>query len=109
MLVADERGLGDKHAVLELVFDGLRRDHLAAGGLEQFLLAVGDEEEAVGVEVGDIAGAEPAIGVETLGVGLGFLPVAGEDRGAADEQFAVVGEFELDVRKVGSRQRPCGG
>ena len=48
--------------VLELVLDRLRRDQLAARGLEQLLLAVGDVEKSIGVEVGDVAGAEPAFG-----------------------------------------------
>ena len=97
MLVADQRGLRHQDGVLQLVFDGLRRDQLAAGGLEQFLLAVGDVEESVVVEVADIAGAEPAFGVEALCVGVGLLPVADKDGRTADEQFAIFGELELDV------------
>ena len=54
-------------------------------------------EEAIGVEVADVAGAEPAIGVETLGIIVGLVPVAGKDRRPADQQFAVFGEFQLDV------------
>ena len=61
MLVADQRGLGDQWIVFELVFNGLRGDQLAAGGLQQLLLAVGDEEEAVRVNAGDVAGAEEAL------------------------------------------------
>ena len=79
MLVADQRGLRHQHGVLQLVFNGLRRDQFAARGLEQFLLAVGDVEKAVCIKVGDVAGAEPSFGVETFGIGGRLLPVAGED------------------------------
>ena len=89
--------LATSEIVLELVFDGLRRNQLAAGGFEQLLLAVGDVEKAVGVDVGDVAGAEPALRVEALRIGFGFVPVAGEDRRAADQQLAVFGEFEFDI------------
>ncbi len=51
MLVADKRCLRDEDAVLQLVFDGLRSHEFAAGCLEQFLLAIGDVEEAVLVHV----------------------------------------------------------
>ena len=62
MAVADQRGLRHEDAVLQLVLDGLRRDQLAARGFQQLLLAIGDVEKAVGVEVGDVAGAEPSLG-----------------------------------------------
>ena len=55
-------------------------DVLAAAD-DHVLLAVGDEEEALVVEVADVAGVEPAVGVDRLGGGLGLVPVAGhEDR-----------------------------
>ncbi len=78
MFVADQRRLRNEAAVLELVFDGLRRNQLAARGLEQFLLAVGDIQKAVRIEMRDIAGFEPAFRIETLGIRRRFMPVAGE-------------------------------
>ena len=99
VLVADERALRNHHGVLELVFDGLWGDHFAAGGLEQFLLAVGDVEESVVIETGDVAGAEEAVGVEAFRIRGRLVPVADKDRWAADEEFAIVGKFELDVGK----------
>ena len=65
VLVAHQRRLRHQHDVLELVFDRLRRDELAARCLEQLFLAVGDVEKSIGVEVADVAGAEPALAVET--------------------------------------------
>ena len=59
--VADDERLRDERRRLEHVLDVLRRDVLAAGGDDDVLLAVGDAEEAVGVELADVAGAEPAV------------------------------------------------
>ncbi len=94
---------------LELVFDGLRSHEFAARGLEEFFLAVGDVEKSVGIEAGDIAGAKPAVVVETFRIRLRLLPVSGKDRGAANEKFAVLGKFEFDVGQRLARPRPCGG
>ena len=69
--------------VFERVLDGLRRDEFAAGSLDQVLLPVGDGEKAVGVEVADVAGLEPAID-ESVRTFLGPLPVSSgrrKDRG----------------------------
>ena len=76
-LVAVHDHLADVRAGrLELALDRLRRDVLAARGLDQVLLAVGDAQEAVGVELADVAGAEPAVGVERLGGRVGQVVVA---------------------------------
>ena len=109
MLVADQRHLGDENVVLELVLDGLRSDELAAGGLQQFFLAIGDVEEAVLIEVADVAGAEPAVAVETLGIGLRFVPVAGEK--PRDREPAVPRPRQISVRHWAAAcpPRPCDG
>ena len=49
VLVTDQGGIGDEDIVFELVFNRLRGDEFAAGGLEQLFFAVGDIEEAIGV------------------------------------------------------------
>ena len=49
-LVADHHDLGDERVRLQAVLDGLGGDVLAARGHDDVLLAVGDDEEAVGVE-----------------------------------------------------------
>src|SRR6185437_10356457 len=54
-------------------------------------------KEAIIVEMGDVTGVEPAFLVEALRICGGFLPVALEDEGAADEKFAVRGKLELHV------------
>ena len=51
---------------LEHALDVARRDVLAAGGLDEVLLAVGDLQEAVGVDLTDVAGLEEAVGGEAV-------------------------------------------
>ena len=68
-------------------------------------------EPAVGVDRGEVAGAEPAVGVERLGV-LRGVEVADAHLGTADEQLAVV-DAQLDrpiaCRRACARsaRRPC--
>ena len=57
--VGNDGGLGDQIVGLQVVFDRLRCNELAAGGLDQVLLAVGDVQKAVLVDVADVAGVEP--------------------------------------------------
>src|SRR5262245_66584380 len=57
--VADDYHLVDVLAAFDGVLDRLRRDVFAPAGLNQILLAVGDEEVAVGVQVADVARAQP--------------------------------------------------
>ena len=60
------------------------RDVLARRGDDQLLLAVDDREEAVVVDRADVAGVEPAVGVDQVGGRLRPLVVAGgHDRPAA--------------------------
>ena len=53
----------------------------------------------MGVDGGDVAGAEPSFGVEGGFGHLRVLPVAGEDAGPFDQQLAIVGEADLEVGK----------
>ena len=71
--VADDEGLRDVLRLLQLVLDVLRRDVLPAGGDEDVLLAVGDAQEAVVVDLPDVAGTQPAIGESTAAVASGSL------------------------------------
>ena len=48
--IAEDGGFSDEAIGFQRVFDGLRRDELAARGLDQVLLAVGDEEEPLGID-----------------------------------------------------------
>src|SRR5581483_1167153 len=93
--VADDERLRDETRRLERVLEVLRGDVLAAGGDDQVLLAVGDPEEAVRVDLADVARAEPAVLGERRGGRLRILVVPGEDGVAADEDLAVLGEPDL--------------
>ena len=74
--VADDERLRDEARRLERVLEVLRRDVLAAGGDDDVLLAVGDLQEAVRVDLADVAGAEPAVVGERGRGRLGILEVA---------------------------------
>ena len=69
-----------------------RGDVLAAGGDQDLLLAAGDPDEALVVDLAEVAGVEPAVGVERLGGRRVVVPVAGEDLAAPEQQLAVVGD-----------------
>ena len=60
-------------------FDPLRGDVLAPGGDDQILLAVGDLQEAIFVDLADVAGVQPAIIVDRRPGRLGVLEVALHD------------------------------
>src|SRR5436190_16221301 len=89
---------------LERVLEILRRDVLAAGGDEDVLLAVGDRQEAVVVEMADVARAKPPVRSQSLLRGLLVLVVTGEDRVGPDQYLAVVGDAQIDA----GQRRPDG-
>ena len=60
---------------------------------------------AVVVDLADVAGVQPAVGVDRLGGLLGQVAVAAHHDSAADQHLAVVGELDLDARR--RRARPC--
>ena len=98
--VADHDRVRDLGVRLEVVLEVRGRDVLAARRDEDVLLAVGDRDEAVVVDLGDVARVEPAVGVEHLARRRFVLEIAGEDGRAADQELAVVAEA-----KLGSGQR----
>ena len=65
-------------------------DVLAAGCDDQLLLAAGDEDESVVVDLAQIAGAEPPVLRESGGRRLGVVVVSNEDVVAFAEDLAVV-------------------
>src|SRR5206468_6747033 len=64
---------------------------------DDVLLPVDDREVALGVEAADVAGVEPAAGVEHLGRPLRVVEVAAEDTWAPDEDLVVRSEADLDA------------
>src|SRR5271155_1794414 len=57
--VADHDGIGNILAAFQAILDGLRRHKFPRRGLEQLLLAVGDDQIPLLIEVPDIASAQP--------------------------------------------------
>ena len=66
----------------------LRRWHLETVVLDEFLDAVNDREVAVLVDDRDVAGVEPAIGIDGLGSGLGVVEVTLHHHRATDPELA---------------------
>src|SRR5262249_50408727 len=94
MLVAQDDRLAHPARGLELRLERLRRHLLTAGGDEQIFEPVGDAQEALAVQVADVAGVEPAI-LERGARGLLVPEVALHDAGALGEDLAVGGEAHL--------------
>ena len=60
--VADDHALADQRVGADPVLEHGGRDVLAARGHQDLLLAAGDPQEAVVVELAEVAGVEPAVG-----------------------------------------------
>ncbi len=71
--VADQHRVLHQRRLLERALHRLRGDVLAAGGDDQVLLAVGDEDEPVTVDGADVPGVEEALVIEDLGGGPGLF------------------------------------
>ena len=73
--------------------------YVLAGRVDhQLLLAVDDADVALAVDGGDVAGVQPAVGVDGLGRLLRVVAVALHHQRPAHEQFAVVGDAQLGRR-----------
>ena len=81
---------------LDRVLDRLRRDVLAARGDDDVLLAIGDADEAV-LDDADVAGLEPALGVDRVARRVGLVVVALHDVRAARQDLAVLRDLHLDA------------
>src|SRR6185503_5828910 len=89
--VADGHRLADQRVRPQPVFQDRRCDVLATRGDDYLLLAADDRQEAVIVDGAEIAGVEPTVGEDGLGL-LFVVPVTVEHHTALDEQFAIVGK-----------------
>src|SRR5665647_564205 len=93
---ADDDGRPDIGVRLEEVLDRLGGDVLAAGRDQDVLLPVGDDEEALLVDVADVAGLEPAV-LEGLAGLLLLLVIALHDVRPLGQDLAVRGDLDLDA------------
>src|SRR5437588_4216245 len=90
--------MSHKRRHLQPVLDGLGSYEFSATGLDEVFFSVGNAEEAVGVDVADVAGFEPVI-FKSLGRLFRIVPVALENRRAAYQQFAVFGDATFEIRQ----------
>src|SRR5229473_980890 len=106
-LVAQDSDSADEGIQFQGILDWLGSDEFSARSLDQILLAIGDRQISIGVDVTDIARLEPAafrvavFGEINKGVPRFFrtIPVALKNGGAAHQDFTVLGDADLDVRK----------
>ena len=82
--------------LIQHALDVFRKDVQPFGRDDHFLLAPADEQLAVGADLADVAGVEPAVLERARGF-LGGVEVAGRDVLAADEDLAVGGDLHLDA------------
>ena len=93
---ADYCGFAHAGDLVEDLLDIFREDFQSFGCGDHFLLAAADREVTFAVEFADVAGVEPSIFFEG-GLGcFGRFEVAFGDVAAADDDFAVAGDFDFD-------------
>src|SRR5664280_3195486 len=90
--VADHDALADQPVGPQPVLEHHRGHVLTRGGDQDVLLAAGDREVAVVVELAQVTAVEPAVLVEDLARRLVVVPVALEDVATLDQYFVVVGD-----------------
>ena len=95
--VPDDHALADQGVAAKAVLEHRGRHVLAPGGDDHLLLPPGDLQEALLVQLPDVAGGEPAAPGEDLLGGCLVVPVAGEDVLPADQDLAVVGDLDPDA------------
>ena len=93
---ADDRRLAHAGMLVEHLLDLARVDVVAAAD-DHVLLAVDDVEVAVVVDAPDVAGAEPAVGVDRGRRRVGTAPVALHHVVPADGDLAAVQQAHLDA------------
>src|SRR5499433_1848788 len=96
--VSEHHGVGNERTGLERIFDRLRRNKFAGRSLEQILLAIGDEQVVVFVEVADVAGVEPTVFIDHFARRFGRFVVTLHHHRSANQDFAVIRRFHLAIR-----------
>ena len=88
--VTNDDGLAYQGVSTQTIFERGWCDVLAAGGDDDLLLPTCDAQEAVRVELTDVAGAEPSVLFRRLRRGNLVAPVAREHLRSRDDDLAVV-------------------
>ena len=99
---ADHRGVGDLRVGEQQRLE-LGRRHLEALVLDELLEPVDDEQVPVGVDVADVAGVQPAVGVDRVGRGLRVVEVALHHLRTPDPDLAVGVDAERLLASPGRR------
>ena len=94
--VAIDHRLGDLGLQRQHPLDPLRRDIVALVVDDQVLLAVGDDDPALVVEMADVAGREPAVTKHPRRF-FGVAPIAVHHILAADHDLAILGDPHLGI------------
>lgn len=92
----DDDVLGGRQKYCEFVFDGLGRNFVAGVEDDQIFYAADDAPVAVFVLRALVAGVEPAVAEDCGGFDLA-IPIAGENIGAAHDDFFFGGDFHFDA------------
>src|SRR6202165_1256256 len=92
--VTDRDRMRDERVLLPELLDVAGRDVLATGGDDEILLAVGDAQVPIAVELADITGVQPPVG-QCFRSGLRLLVVAGKHDATLHQALPVFGESHL--------------
>src|SRR5579871_3346140 len=95
-LVTHDSGFRDQRIVLQGTLNGLRRNEFSTRGLDQILLAVGNGEEALAIELSDVASLKPSVGESPLRL-IRTVPIALKHRRAAHQDFAIWRDSDFEV------------
>src|SRR5262249_612639 len=98
-LITDQTRFLDQRVLLEQALDVLGGDVLALRGDEQIFFAVGDGDEAFGVDLPHVTGVQPPLGVDRLRSLCRLVVITWHDIGAAHADFPVFGDLHRDLRQ----------
>src|SRR5262245_3200993 len=98
MTVAEDGGLINHGRGSEQAFNSSGQYLFARGEYDKFFLASTDEEEAIGIQLAQVASVKPSI-TEHVGGRSFIVRVTEHDTWAAGQDFAVVGNANFDIWK----------
>ena len=96
--IPHNNGLGDDRAGRNRVLQRCGTDVLSTRGDDDVLFPAGDEDEAIVVDRGQIAGMQPAVGIDHAAVKALAAIVSNEDVGTLDQQLVVIRKPHGDAR-----------
>src|SRR5215469_12383357 len=91
--VTDHHALADQRVSAKPVLENGRGNVLAAGRDDELFLPAGYPQEAFVVQRAEVAGVQPAVGVDRLLGGCVVAPVTDRDDAAAQQHLAVLSDL----------------